>query len=120
MNPNDDNVDDDFDDYEDEEEEEEWEYFEEEEAKTLRDRVSIKDILKLIGLFILFAGFFLYFRFWDDIASWFTFGGANELGNSRLLYLTLLLFPVLASLFIVGMVDVSKTFFIPQKETPNE
>ncbi|MHA1213361.1 MAG: hypothetical protein ACTSSH_13000 [Candidatus Heimdallarchaeota archaeon] len=117
--------DDEFDD-----EEEEWEYFEEEDKESLRDRVSIKDILKLVGLFIFFALIFLYFRYWDFFANLLSFGntelgqsanllsfGNTELGQSRLLYFTLLLFPVAAVFFIVGLVDVSKTFFIPRRES---
>ncbi len=111
----DDNYDDEFD---DEEEEEEWEYFEEEEKESLRDRVSIKDILKLIGLFIFFTIFFLYFRYWNVFANWLTFGSEDiELGNSRLIYFTLLFFPVAAAVFIAGLINVSKTFFIPQKKS---
>ena len=106
----DEDYDDEFDD-----EEEEWEYFEEKDKEALRDKVSIKDILKLVGLFIFFALIFLYFRYWNVFAGWLSFG-SEELGQSRLLYITLLLFPVAAIFFIVGLVDVSKTFFIPKRE----
>ncbi|NHJ47774.1 MAG: hypothetical protein FK733_08300 [Asgard group archaeon] len=106
------------DDYDDEfDEEEEWEYFEEEEKEALRERVSIKDILKLGLLFVFFTGFFLYFRFYDEIAGFLKFGDPLELGYSRLLYFTLVAFPVLAAFFLVGLVNVSKTLFIPRKET---
>ena len=48
---------DDYDDEEfDDEEEEEWEYVEEVERESFRDRVAIKDILKLVALFIAFVG----------------------------------------------------------------
>ncbi|MBN1328974.1 MAG: hypothetical protein JXA54_05830 [Candidatus Heimdallarchaeota archaeon] len=106
------------DNYDDEFEEEEWEYFEEEEKESLRDRVSIKDILKLIGLFIFFVLFFLYFRYWNVFANWLAFGAENgEIGNSRLIYFTLVFFPVAAAVFIAGLINVSKTFFIPQKQS---
>ncbi|MEA2069738.1 MAG: hypothetical protein U9O98_00455, partial [Asgard group archaeon] len=96
---------------------EEWEFGEEEEEKVaLRDRVSIKEILKLAGLFIYFAALILFFRFWDFFANLLAFG-SEELGQSRLLYLTLLLFPFLCMLFIVGLVDVSKTLIIPPEDT---
>ena len=103
----------------DEEEEEEWEYFEEEEKVPFRDRVSIKDIIKLVLLFVVFAAFFLYFRFWDSLVTILAFG-SEDLGRSRLLYATLVLFPFLAALFLKFLVDVSRTLFIPPKETLTE
>ena len=107
-----DDYDDDFD------EEEAWEYFEEEEKEALRDRVSIKDIIKLVLLFVFFTGFFVYFRFYDSIAGFLAFGSEPvEIGYSRLLYFTLVAFPVLAAFFLVGLVNVSKTLFIPRKES---
>ncbi len=106
------------DDYEDEEfdEIEEWEYFEEEERPSFRDRVAIKDIIKLLLLFVAFAGFFLYFRFWDFFVGLVSFG-SEELGQSRMLYFTLIMFPFVAALFLVGLVNVSKTLFIPPRES---
>ena len=100
-----------------EEEEEEWEYFEEEDKEKLRDRVSIWDIIKLIGLFAAFALFFLYFRFWDFFVNLLSFGN-EELGFSRLVFITIFLFPVAAAFFLAGLVKVSKTLFIPTKEAP--
>ncbi|NHK29923.1 MAG: hypothetical protein FK730_01135 [Asgard group archaeon] len=101
--------------------EEEWEYFAEEEKEALRDRVSIKDIIKLVLMFVFFAAFFVYFRFYDSIANFLAFGNENvEIGHSRLLYFTLIAFPVLGAFFLVGLVNVSKTLFIPQKETLTE
>ncbi|MFW9922997.1 MAG: hypothetical protein ACFFDW_06880 [Candidatus Thorarchaeota archaeon] len=113
---------DDYDDeeFEEEDEEEEWEYFEEEEKKSFRDRVSIWDIVKLVVLFIAFAGFFLYFRFWNFLTNLLAFSGEQELGQSRLIYFTLVFFPFAATLFITGLVKVSRTLFIPPKETPVE
>ena len=94
-----------------------WEYFEEEEREALRDRVSIKDIIKLVLMFVFFAGFFVYFRFYNSIAEFLAFGSENvEIGYSRLLYFTLIAFPVLGAFFLVGLVNVSKTLFIPRKE----
>lgn len=112
---------DDYDDeeYYDDEDEEEWEYEEDIiEKQRLRDRVSIKDIIKLVLLFVFFAGFFLFFKFWDFFVDVFTIGNeAVEFGQSRLIYLTLVLFPFLASIFMVFLVQVSKTLFIPEKKT---
>jgi len=105
--------------YDDEEDEEEWEYFEDEEKVPFRDRVSIKDIIKLILLFVVFAGFFLYFRYWDSLVTLLAFG-SEDLGRSRLLYATLILFPFLAALFLKFLIDVSKTLFIPPKESLSE
>jgi hypothetical protein len=112
---------DDYDDefYDDEEDEEEWEYFEEEEKVPFRDRVSIKDIIKLVLLFVVFAAFFLYFRYWDSLVTLLSFG-SEDLGRSRLLYATLVLFPLLGALFLKFLVDVSRTLFIPPKETVSE
>lgn len=109
-------------DYDDEEIEEleEWEYVEEEEKVSLLDRVSIKDIIKLILLFVAFAGFFLYFKFWDFFAGLLRFGSTEELGNSRLLYLTLLLFPFAAGIFLKHLTEVSLKLFVPPKEAPSE
>jgi len=109
-------------DYDEEfDEEEEWEYFEAEEKEPFKDRVSIWDIIKLVLLFGFFALFFVYFRFWDVFAGWLAFGTENpEIGYSRLIYATLLLFPVAASLFLVGLVKASKTLFIPKKETASK
>ena len=109
------------DDYEDDEfdEIEEWEYFEEEERPSFRDRVAIKDIIKLVLLFVAFAAFFLYFRFWDFFVGLVSFG-SEELGQSRMLYFTLLVFPFFAGLFILGVVNVSKALFIPPKESATE
>jgi len=115
---------DDYDDeeYYDDEDEEEWEYADEEiEKQRLRDRVSIKDIIKLVLLFVFFAGFFLYFKYWSFFVDIFTIGNeAVEFGQSRLIYLTLVLFPFLASIFIAFLVQVSKTLFIPAKKTAVE
>ena len=116
---------DDYDDeeyYDDEEDEEEWEYSDEEiEKERLRDRVSVKDIIKLVMLFVFFVGFFLYFRYWGTFKEWFTWGNEDiQLGESRLIYLTLVLFPFLASIFIVFLVQVSRTLFIPTKKEPVE
>jgi hypothetical protein len=113
------------DDYDDEDyddiDEEEWEYFEEEEKEALRDRVSIKDIIKLVLMFVFFAAFFVYFRFYDNIANFLAFGSdIPEIGHSRLLYFTLIAFPVLGAFFLVGLVNVSRTLFIPQKESISE
>lgn len=104
--------------YDDEEfeDEEEWEYFEEEERVSFRDRVSIWDIIKLVLLFVWFAGFFLYFRFWNFFVGVLSFGGETELGQSRMIYLTLLLFPFLAVLFLTGLIKTSRKVFIPPKE----
>ncbi|MHA1188502.1 MAG: hypothetical protein ACTSSK_16885 [Candidatus Heimdallarchaeota archaeon] len=105
---------DDYDDeeYYDEEDEEEWEYDDDIiEKQRLRDRVSIKDIIKLVMLFVFFAGFFLFFKYWDFFV---------DFGQSRLIYLTLVLFPFLAAIFIVFLVQVSKTLFIPAKKTAVE
>ncbi|MHA1629559.1 MAG: hypothetical protein ACTSXO_09235 [Candidatus Heimdallarchaeota archaeon] len=109
-------------DYDEEfDEEEEWEYFEVEEKEAFKDRVSIWDIIKLVLLFGFFALFFVYFRFWDVFAGWLAFGNENpEIGYSRLIYLTLVLFPVAASFFLVELVKVSKTLFIPKKETADK
>ncbi|NHJ39116.1 MAG: hypothetical protein FK731_03715 [Asgard group archaeon] len=116
---------DDYDDYDDEEfddiDEEEWEYFREEEREALKDRVSIKDIIKLVLMFVFFVAFFVYFRFYDSIAEFLAFGSDNvEIGYSRLLYFTLVAFPVLGAFFLVGLVNVSKTLFIPRKESLTE
>ncbi len=116
---------DDYDDeeeFEDEEDEEEWEYFEDEiEKERLRDRVSIKDVVKLAMLFVFFIGFFLFFKYWNVFVDLFTIGSEDlELGQSRLIYLTLILFPFLASIFIGFLVQVSKTLFIPAKKTAVE
>jgi hypothetical protein len=110
------------DEYDDEYDElEEWEYFEEEEREALREKVSIKDIIKLVLLFVFFAGFFLYFRYYDVFAEWLAFGSEPvEIGYSRLLYFTLLAIPVLGGIFLVGLVNVSKTLFIPKKESATE
>ena len=110
---------DDYDDEEFDDEEEEWEYIEEEEKVPFRDRVSIKDIIKLVLLFVVFAGFFLYFRFWDNLVTLLAFG-SEDLGRSRLLYATLVLFPFLGALFLKFLVDVSRTLFVPPKETLSE
>jgi hypothetical protein len=111
-----------YDDYDDEEfdEFEEWEYEEKEvtEKESFRDRVSIWDIVKLVLLFVYFAGIFLFFRFWNVFADWLAFG-SEQLGETRLIYLTLLLFPPVAALFIVGLVKVSRTLFIPPKKAEN-
>lgn len=112
------------DDYDDEEyyeddEEEEWEYLEEMEKESLKDRVSIKDIIKLVLLFGAFACFFLYFKFWDFFVKIVSFGNA-EMGRARLIYFTIVFFPFLAALFLTGLVKVSKTLFIPRKEAPVE
>ncbi|MBD3191464.1 MAG: hypothetical protein GF308_12520 [Candidatus Heimdallarchaeota archaeon] len=111
-------LDDDF------EEIEEWAFIEEEEeeeakkrAVPLKDRMSIWDIVKLVGLFVAFAIFFLYFRFWDFFAKLMRFGGSEEMGNSRLLYLTLLLFPLAAAVFIKYLADVSSKLLISPKES---
>ena len=109
----------DDDEYDDEEELEEWEYFEEEEREALRDRVSIKDIIKLVLLFGFFACFFLYFKYWDFFVKILSFGD-SEMGRSRLIFLTVVFFPFLAAFFLTGLVKVSKALFIPQKETPIE
>lgn len=102
-----------------EEEEEEWEYFEEEDKEKFTDRVSIWDIVKLIGLFAAFALFFLYFRYWDFFANLLSFGN-EELGLSRLIMITIFVFPVAAGFFLTGLVKISKTLFIPTKEAPVE
>jgi len=112
---------DDYDDeeyYDEEDEEEEWEYDDDIiEKQRLRDRVSIKDIIKLVMLFVFFAGFFLYFKYWDFFVDVFTVGSEDiAFGQSRLIYLTLVLFPFLAAIFIVFLVQVSKTLFIPEKK----
>ena len=104
---------------EDEEEEEEWEYSEEEDRESFRDRVSIWDIIKLIGLFVAFALFFLYFRFWSFFENLLAFGN-EEMGFSRMIIITILLFPVAAAFFLTGLVKVSRTLFIPAKEAPIE
>ncbi|MHA1557619.1 MAG: hypothetical protein ACTSPM_11880 [Candidatus Heimdallarchaeota archaeon] len=104
---------------EEEEEEEEWEYSEDEEKEKLRDRVSIWDIVKLIGLFAAFALFFLYFRYWDFLVNLLSFGN-EDYGLYRLIFITILLFPVAAAFFLTGLVKVSKTLFIPAKETSAE
>jgi hypothetical protein len=106
------------------EEFEEWEYFEEEEEEKkekkervpLKDRVSIMDIVKLGLVFVFFTAIFLYFRFWDFFASIFAFGN-EELGQSRLLYLTFLLFPFIGGLFLMSLVRTTKILFIEEKET---
>ncbi len=104
---------------EEEEKEEEWEYSEDEEKEKLRDRVSIWDIVKLIGLFAAFALFFLYFRYWDFFVNLLSFGN-EEYGLSRLIVITIFLFPVAAAFFLTGLVKVSKTLFIPAKEATVE
>ena len=109
------------DDYDDEEFEEleEWEYFEEEDTTSLRERVSIWDIVKLVGLFAAFAVFFLYFKYWDFFVNLVSFGN-NELGRSRMIYFTIIFFPFAALLFLVGLVKVSRTIFVPPKEAAVE
>ncbi len=108
--------------YDDEDEEEEWEYDDDIiEKQRLRDRVSIKDIIKLVLLFVFFAGFFLYFKYWNFFVEVFTVGSEDiAFGQSRLIYLTLVLFPFLAAIFIVFLVQVSKTLFIPEKKAAVE
>ena len=105
--------------YDDEEDEEEWEYLEDVEKESLIDRVSIKDIIKLVLLFGAFACFFLYFRYWDFFVNLVSFGD-TEMGRARLIYFTIVLFPFLAALFLTGLVKVSRTLFIPAKEAPIE
>ena len=98
-----------------EEEEEEWEYFEEEDKESFRDRVSIWDVVKLLGLLVAFALFFLYFRFWNFFENLLAFGN-EELGFTRMITITIFLFPVAAAFFLTGLVKVSRTLFIPTKE----
>ena len=101
---------------------EEWEYVEEEvkDEVAFKDRISIWDIIKLVLLFVAFAGFFIYFRFWDFFAGLLRFGGSEELGNSRLLYATFILFPLAAGIFLKYLADVSTKLFIPPKETAKD
>ena len=109
------------DDYDDEEFEEldEWEYYEEEDVTSFRERVSIWDIIKLVGLFATFAVFFLYFKYWDFFVNLVSFGDST-LGKSRMIYFTIIFFPFAAMLFLVGLVNVSRTLFVPPKETAVE
>lgn len=112
-------LDDDF------EEIEEWAFIEEEEeeeegkrrAVPLKDRMSIWDIVKLVGLFVAFALIFLYFRFWNFFTKLLRFGASEEMGSSRLLYLTLLLFPFVAAVFIKYLAEVSSKLLITPKES---
>ncbi|MHA1126597.1 MAG: hypothetical protein ACTSO7_14340 [Candidatus Heimdallarchaeota archaeon] len=117
----DDYDDEEFEDFEDEDDEE-WEYVDDEiEKERLRDRVSIKDIIKLVMLFVFFTAFFLFFKYWNVFVDLFTVGNEKlAFGESRLIYLTLMLFPFLAAIFIVFLVQVSKTLFIPKKKAAVE